>query len=123
MPRQSPATELEHPPLHGTRLLILTVAIATGAFMELLDMTIVNVSVQSIAGSLGVTPSEGTWTVSSYMLAAAVVQPLTGWIGRRYGEVPTFITSISPCPRSAVSRQVSQCWWEHVSFKDLSPGR
>jgi MFS transporter, DHA2 family, multidrug resistance protein len=87
--------EVEHPPLHGARLAVATVAIATAAFMELLDMTIVNVSVPSIAGSLGVTPSEGTWTVSSYMLAAAVMQPLTGWIGRRYGEVRTFLTSIS----------------------------
>ncbi len=58
-------------------------------------MTIVNVSVPSIAGSLGVSPSEGTWAISSYMLAAAVVQPLTGWIGRRFGEVRTFVGSIA----------------------------
>jgi len=57
-------------------------------------MTIVNVSVPHISGSLGVSNSEGTWTVSSYMLAAAVMQPLTGWIGRRFGEVRTFVTSI-----------------------------
>jgi len=57
-------------------------------------MTIVNVSVPSISGSLGVTTSEGTWAVSSYMLAAAVMQPLSGWIARRFGEVRTFVTSI-----------------------------
>ena len=57
-------------------------------------MTIVNVSVPSISGSLGVTPSEGTWAVSSYMLAAAIMQPLSGWIARRFGEVRTFVTSI-----------------------------
>ena len=57
-------------------------------------MTIVNVSVPAIAGSLGVSPSEGTWVVSSYMLAAAFMQPLTGWIGRRFGEVRTFVTSV-----------------------------
>jgi MFS transporter, DHA2 family, multidrug resistance protein len=74
--------------------LFLTLAIGTAAFMEILDMTIVNVSVPSIAGSLGVSSSEGTWAVSSYMLAAAVMQPLTGWIGRRFGEVRTFITSV-----------------------------
>jgi DHA2 family multidrug resistance protein len=62
--------------------------------MEILDMTIVNVSIPSIAGSLGVSPSEGTWSISSYLLAAAVVQPLAGWIGRRFGEVRTFCTSI-----------------------------
>ncbi|MEA3149884.1 MAG: transporter, family, multidrug resistance protein, partial [Gammaproteobacteria bacterium] len=84
----------EYPPLHGGKLLFLTAAIATATFMEILDMTIVNVSVPSISGSLGVSTSEGTWAVSSYMLAAAVMQPLTGWIGRRFGEVRTFVTSI-----------------------------
>src|SRR5271170_3850435 len=57
-------------------------------------MTIVNVSVPHISGSLGVSTSEGTWAVSSYMLAAAVMQPLSGWIARRFGEVRTFVTSI-----------------------------
>ena len=89
-----PASAGEYPPLHGGELFFLTVAIATASFMEILDMTIVNVSVPSISGSLGVTTSEGTWAVSSYMLAAAIMQPLSGWIARRFGEVRTFITSI-----------------------------
>lgn len=94
-PVQSAHTqEQEYPPLHGGKLLMLTVAVATASFMEILDMTIVNVSVPAISGSLGVSTSEGTWAISSYMLAAAVMQPLTGWISRRFGEVRTFVTSI-----------------------------
>ncbi len=84
----------EYPALHGAKLLLLTAAIATASFMEILDMTIVNVSVPAISGSLGVSSSEGTWAVSSYMLAAAFMQPLTGWIGRRFGEVRTFVSSV-----------------------------
>ncbi len=84
----------ELPPLQGGSLMLLTVAVALATFMELLDMTIVNVSVPAISGSLGVSTTEGTWTVSSYQLASAVMQPLTGWIGRRFGEVRTFITAI-----------------------------
>ena len=84
----------QHPPLKGATLLLLTAAVAMAAFMEILDMTIVNVSVPSISGSLGVSNSEGTWAISSYMLAAAVMQPLTGWIGRRFGEVRSLVTSI-----------------------------
>ena len=83
------------PPLHGGALVILTIAVAFSTFMEVLDMTIVNVSVPHIAGSLGVSPSEGTWTISSYALASAIMQPLTGWLARRFGEVRTFITSVS----------------------------
>jgi DHA2 family multidrug resistance protein len=88
------AAAFEYPPLRGGKLLFLTAAIATASFMEILDMTIVNVSVPAISGSLGVSTSEGTWAISSYMLAAAIMQPLTGWIGRRFGEVRTFVTSI-----------------------------
>lgn len=83
----------EFPPLRGAALVFLTMAIGLSSFMEILDMTIVNVSIPSIAGSLAVSPSEGTWAISSYLLAAAVVQPLAGWIGRRFGEVRTFVIS------------------------------
>ncbi|WP_243039945.1 DHA2 family efflux MFS transporter permease subunit [Dyella sedimenti] len=82
------------PPLHGTALVLLTIAVAFSTFMEVLDMTIVNVAVPHIAGSLGVSASEGTWTISSYSLASAIMQPLTGWIARRFGEVRTFVFSV-----------------------------
>jgi DHA2 family multidrug resistance protein len=83
----------EYPPLRGMSLVLLSFAVGVSSFMEILDMTIVNVSVPAIAGSMGVSPSEGTWSISSYLLAAAVVQPLAGWIGRRFGEVRTFVIS------------------------------
>lgn len=81
------------PPLHGAELLLVTFAISVATFMEVLDMTIVNVSVPAIAGTLGVSPTEGTWTITSYSLTAAIVQPLTGWLGRRFGEVRVFVAS------------------------------
>ena len=81
-------------PLQGSALVLLTIAVAFSTFMEVLDMTIVNVAVPHIAGSLGVSSSEGTWTISSYSLASAIMQPLTGWIARRFGEVKTFVFSV-----------------------------
>ena len=81
-------------PLQGGALVLLTIAVAFSTFMEVLDMTIVNVAVPHIAGSLGVSSSEGTWTISSYALASAIMQPLTGWLARRFGEVKTFIGSV-----------------------------
>jgi DHA2 family multidrug resistance protein len=92
-PAAAPLPPGDYPPLRGTPLVLLTLSIGVSSFMEILDMTIVNVSVPAIAGSLGVSPAESTWAISSYMLAAAVVQPLAGWIGRRYGEVRTFVVS------------------------------
>ena len=81
-------------PLQGAALVFLTIAVAFSTFMEVLDMTIVNVAVPHIAGSLGVSANEGTWTISSYSLASAIMQPLTGWIARRFGEVKTFVVSV-----------------------------
>ena len=81
-------------PLHGMPLVLLTIAVAFSTFMEVLDMTIVNVAVPHISGSLGVSPNEGTWTISSYALASAIMQPLTGWLARRFGEVRTFTVSV-----------------------------
>lgn len=81
-------------PFEGATLAILTVAIAFATFMEILDLTIVNVAVPHIAGSLGVSAQEGTWAISSYALASAIMQPLTGWIAKRFGEVRTFTVSL-----------------------------
>ncbi len=90
----SSAQPIKLAPMQGGALALLTVAIAASTFMEVLDITIVNVSVPAIAGSLSVSPSEGTWAISSYSLASAIMQPLTGWISRRFGEVRTFTTSV-----------------------------
>jgi len=81
------------PPLHGTPLALVTVAIAFATFMEVLDVTIVNVAVPHIAGSLGVSAQEGTWAISSYSLASAIMQPLSGWIAKQFGEVRSFCVS------------------------------
>src|SRR5258706_2814197 len=101
-PRRAPAPPMseaaaprpiELPLLRGAELLLVTIAISLATFMEVLDITIVNVSVPSIAGTLGVSPNEGTWTITSYSMAAAIMQPLTGWLGRRFGGVRTFAVS------------------------------
>ncbi|SNS28658.1 MFS transporter, DHA2 family, multidrug resistance protein [Noviherbaspirillum humi] len=81
-------------PLKGPALLLLTVAAALSTFMEILDITIANVSIPTIAGSLGVSTSQGTWIISAYSVAAAIAVPLTGWMARRIGEVKLFVLSV-----------------------------
>lgn len=81
-------------PLHGSNLVLFTIAVSFAVFMEVLDLTIVNVSVPHIAGSLAVSPQEGTWAISSYALASAIMQPLSGWLARRFGEVRTFVAAL-----------------------------
>ena len=81
-------------PLPAHLLPIFTIAVALSTFMEVLDTSIANVAVPTIAGNLAVSPNMGTWVISSYGLAAAIVVPLTGWIARRFGEVKVFVTSV-----------------------------
>ncbi|AUT60967.1 DHA2 family efflux MFS transporter permease subunit [Paraburkholderia terrae] len=81
-------------PLTGGRLALLTVGLALGTFMEVLDTSIANVAVPTISGSLGVATSEGTWVISSYSVASAIAVPLTGWLARRVGEVRLFTLSV-----------------------------
>ncbi|QDX80376.1 MFS transporter [Denitratisoma sp. DHT3] len=83
----------ERPPLSGLPLLLVTIFVSLGAFMQVLDATIANVSVPTIAGDLGVSPSQGTWVITSFGVANAIALPLTGWLARRFGEVRMFVLS------------------------------
>jgi DHA2 family multidrug resistance protein len=82
-------------PLHGPGLMIAGVCLALANFMVVLDTTIVNVSVEHIAGGLAVSPSEGTWTITSYSVAEAITVPLTGWLAQRFGTVRTFCVAMA----------------------------
>jgi DHA2 family multidrug resistance protein len=84
----------EPAPLAGGTLALLTVGLALGTFMEVLDTSIANVAVPTISGNLGVANSEGTWVISSYSVASAIAVPLTGWLARRVGEVRLFTLSV-----------------------------
>lgn len=69
-------------------------ALALANFVVVLDITIANVSIPSIAGSLAVAPSQGTWAVTSYSVAEAVSVPLAGWLALRFGVVRWFSVSL-----------------------------
>ena len=81
-------------PLVGGALLFAGFLLAIGNFMVVLDMTIANVSVRSIAGGLAVSPNQGTWVITSYSVAEAIVVPLTGWLAGRFGAVKVFIAGM-----------------------------
>jgi DHA2 family multidrug resistance protein len=80
------------PPLAGFPLYIAAILIGLGNFLVVLDTTIANVSVPTIAGNLGVSSTQGTWVITSYAVAEAITVPLTGWLARKFGAQRTFIT-------------------------------
>ena len=70
-------------PLRGGPLVTATVGIAVLTAMTVLDSTIANVALSTIAGNLGVAVSQGTWVITFFGVANAVAIPLTGWLARR----------------------------------------
>ena len=80
--------------LTGLPMILAVVTLAFANFMVVLDMTIANVSVPNIAGGLAVSPSEGTWVITSYAVAEAITVPLTGWLAGRFGAARVFVTCI-----------------------------
>lgn len=90
----SSAAGAQPAPLTGIELGITSVALALGTFMQVLDGTIANVSLPTIAGNLGVSTDNGTWVITSFAVANGVTVPLTGWFMQRFGVVRTFTVSV-----------------------------
>ena len=81
-------------PMTGAALAITSLALALGTFMQVLDSTIANVSLPTIAGNLGTSTNQGTWVITAFAVANGIGVPLTGWLMGRYGVVRTFVFSV-----------------------------
>jgi DHA2 family multidrug resistance protein len=91
----TPTAELPAPPpLTGAMLWVTALALALGTFMQVLDGTIANVALPTIAGDLGVSSDSGTWVITSFACANGVTVPLTGWLMSRFGVVRTFVVAV-----------------------------
>jgi MFS transporter, DHA2 family, multidrug resistance protein len=73
----------EHKPVNPW---IVTVSVMLATFMEILDTTVVNVSIPHIAGNLAATVEEGTWVVTSYLVSNAIILPMSGWLANYMGR-------------------------------------
>lgn len=73
---------------------IVAVAVMFATFMEVLDTTVVNVSLPHIAGSLSVTVDEAAWALTSYLVANAIILPMTGWIANYFGRKRTLLAAV-----------------------------
>jgi len=84
-----------HPaPLKGTALAVTSLALAMGTFTQVLDTTIANVSLPTIAGNLGASTDQSTWVITSFVVANGIGVPVTGWLMNRYGVVRVFVLSM-----------------------------
>jgi DHA2 family multidrug resistance protein len=81
-------------PLRGSQLALGTLALSLATFMNVLDSSIANVAIPAISGDVGVSPSQGTWVITSFGVANAISVPLTGWLTQRFGAVRLFTMSV-----------------------------
>ena len=70
-----------------------SVGLALAVFMQVLDGTIANVSLPTIAGNLGVSSSQSAWVITSFAVSNAIALPLTGFLVRRIGQLRLFLWS------------------------------
>jgi len=83
----------EWKPRYNPWAIALTVTLAT--FMEVLDTSIANVALPHIAGSLGGSQDEATWVLTSYLVASAIVLPISGWLSNRFGRKRFYMTCVA----------------------------
>jgi DHA2 family multidrug resistance protein len=73
---------------------LVAVTVGFAAFMEVLDISIANVALQHIAGSLAASADESTWVLTSYLVTNAIVLPISGWLASMIGRKRYFIGCI-----------------------------
>jgi DHA2 family multidrug resistance protein len=86
--RLQPAADEARPPINPY-VIALTVMLAT--FMEVLDTSVANVALPHIAGGLAVDVQESTWVLTSYLVANAIILPLSGWLSSLFGRKNVFL--------------------------------
>ena len=79
----------------GVSRWIIAPVVALAAFMEIMDISIANVSLPHIAGDLSSSQSDSTWVLTSYLVTNAVVMPISGWLSNTFGRKRFFLACIS----------------------------
>jgi len=73
---------------------LIAISVMFATFMEVLDTTVVNVSLPHIAGSLSASVDEATWALTSYLVANAIILPMTGWLASYFGRKRLLMVSV-----------------------------
>lgn len=88
------ATSAPATPARAQHRVLITITVMLASTMQALDNTIANVALPHIQGSLSATQDQMTWVLTSYIIAAAIMTPLSGWLAGRIGRKRVFLTSI-----------------------------
>ncbi|MFL6604204.1 MAG: DHA2 family efflux MFS transporter permease subunit [Steroidobacteraceae bacterium] len=79
---------------HPQHRVLITITVMLASIMQALDTTIANVALPRIQGSLSATQDQMTWVLTSYIVAAAIMTPLSGWLAGQIGRRRVFLISV-----------------------------
>ncbi|MGE0746369.1 MAG: DHA2 family efflux MFS transporter permease subunit [Rhodospirillales bacterium] len=82
-------------PAEGARRGLITVSIMLATIMQAIDTTIANVALPHMQGSMSATQDQIAWVLTSYIVAAAIVTPATGYLAARFGRKQVFAVAVA----------------------------
>ena len=98
---------------------LVAIIVTLGAFMEVLDTTIVNVSLPHIAGSLSISSDEATWALTTYLVANGIVLTISGALSRRLGRKNYFLICIGMFTLCSLACGLTEQFWQILMFRAL----
>src|SRR6267142_3783227 len=98
---------------------IIAITVMFATFMEVLDTTVVNVSLPHIASSLAATTEEATWALTSYLVANAIILPMTGWLAATFGRKRLLMMSVTGFTVSSFLCGVAPTLGSLIAFRIL----
>ncbi|PZP46319.1 MAG: EmrB/QacA family drug resistance transporter [Azospirillum brasilense] len=98
---------------------LVTLVVTMGAFMEVLDTTIVNVSLPHIAGSMSVSNDESTWALTTYLVANGIVLTISGYLSRWLGRKRYFTICLAAFTVASLACGISQEFWQLLVCRAL----
>src|SRR5258705_2254825 len=101
----------------GFKKFIITFTVILAALLELIDTTVVNVSLPNIMGNLGATLEDVGWVVTSYAVANVIILPMSGWLSLKFGRRNYFLASIILFTLASFFFGNSQNSWQLLAFR------
>src|SRR5713226_903567 len=115
----APALAITAPATETTHKWIVAIAVILCTILEVLDSSIVNVALPHMQGSFSATIDEVTWVVTTYLVAAGIMIPTTGWIAGQFGRKRYFLISITAFVISSALCGAAQTLDQMVLFRFL----
>src|SRR5215472_9149824 len=98
---------------------LVAAAFVVGLFMDLMDLTIVNVALPALGKEFHANPDELVWVVTGYLLSLAIWIPASGWIGDRFGTKKTFMFALAMFTGASALCGLSQSIEQLIAFRLL----